>query len=70
MIDKSNHGKLGKALYLKFTVDKFPYKKVDGSLVKDGDVYNNLDNASVPVHIDDTTKGNYECVCEFGVEIH
>jgi len=65
-----NHGKVGKALYLKFTVDKFFYKSVNGEEVTDGDIYNNLPNAAVPIHIDNNTQGEYECICEFGTEVH
>jgi len=69
IIEASNHGKVGKALYIKYTVDKFPLKIVDGKEVKDGDVFPNLPNAIIPVYIDNTTQGEYECVCEFGTEI-
>lgn len=69
-MNTDNHGKVGKALYLKFTVDKFFYSKVNDKEVKDGDIFNNLPNSAVPIHIDNTTQGNYECVCEYGTEIH
>jgi len=68
-LNKDNYGKVGKALYLKYAVDKFPLKTVNGKEVKDGDIYN-LENALAPIHIDNTTQGEYECVCEFGTEIH
>ena len=70
-MNSNNHGKVGRALYLKFTLEKFPYKKINGAKVKDGDIFNDLDGRNaVPIHIDNTTQGEYECVCEFGTEIH
>jgi len=68
-MNKDNHGKVGKALYIKYSRNKFPYKSVNGKEVKDGDIFD-LDNALIPIHIDDTTQGEYECVCEFGTEIY
>jgi hypothetical protein len=65
----SNHGQVGKALYLKFTVNKFFYKSIDGKEIKDGDILN-IENSLIPIHIDNKTQGEYECVCEFGTEIH
>lgn len=78
MIDKSNHGKVGEALYIKFTTDKFNQCFLLPQDIKDGDIYS-LEEvskkfkgiiSSVPIHIDNTTQGEYECVCEFGTEIH
>lgn len=73
-----NHGKVGEALYLKFTVDKFNQCFKDPQNIKDGDIFSveecdkrfNGFYAFIPIHIDNTTQGNYECVCEFGTEIH
>ena len=71
----NNHGKVGKALYLKYTSEKLPFRVKDRQF-KHGDILsmdylNKISgvSASVPIHIDDNTKGKYECVCEFGIEI-
>jgi len=73
MIDKSNHTKVGKASFLKFTPEKFKnmfrVATVDGKSIEIGDVYN-LELCSVPVHILENVQGDYEVVCEFGTEIH
>lgn len=73
MIDKSNHTKVGKALYLKFTPEKFTKisrcESISGQPWEVGKVYN-LEECSVPIHIVQSTQGDYECVCEFGTEIH
>ena len=50
-------------------MSKFPYKTVNGKEIQDGDILN-LENALVPIHINNSTQGEYECVCEFGTEIH
>ena len=71
----SNHGQVGEALYLKYTSEKLPLK-VKNKQFKHGDIlsveylnkFTGL-SSSVPIHIDDNTKGKYECVCEFGIEI-
>lgn len=79
---EDNHGKVGECLYIRFTVDKFKEQAGNRIVseigeVQDGDVYdidylNNLGgiSTSVPIHIDNDTQGNYEAVCEFGVEVH
>jgi len=69
-MNTDNHGKVGEALYIKLTADKFPYKSVNGKAVVDGDIFTNLRNSAVPIHIDNNTQGEYECVCEFGTEVH
>ena len=77
IIDTSNHGKVGKALYIKYTVDKFNEHFSEPQDIKDGDVFTpeELENkffrvsSIIPIHIDNTTQGEYECVCEFGTEI-
>ncbi len=66
MIDKSNHAKVGGALYLKLTPEKF--KEVSGRDLELG--VHNIEESSVPIHIVEYTEGDYECVCEFGTEIH
>lgn len=69
----SNHGKVGKALYVKFTPEKL-LERMKGDF-KHGDILNieylQTKNvwSSVPIHIDENTQGEYECVCEFGTEI-
>jgi hypothetical protein len=70
-----NHGQVGEALYIKYTSDKLPFR-VKGKTFEHGDVLsvdylNSLSGmcTSVPIHIDDNTQGNYECVCQFGTEI-
>ena len=72
----SNHSQVGKALYLKYTTEKFPIKVDDDREFKHGDILsveylNNINGVTslIPIHIDDNTQGNYECVCEFGTEI-
>lgn len=65
---ENNHGKVGEALYLKFTPMQF--YNLTGKMYKHGTILNEEINASVPIHIDETTKGNYECICEFGVEVY
>ncbi|MCR8994721.1 hypothetical protein [Brevibacillus laterosporus] len=76
-IDKSNHGKVGYPLYVKFTVDAFislskanPEDVYDGKVFSAEEMMKKYHCSSVPVHIDNTTKGDYEVVCEFGTEIH
>jgi hypothetical protein len=66
MIDTSNYGQVGKALYFRFTSDKF--KKLSGKVLELG-VYE-IEENSVPIHIVESTQSDYECVCEFGTEIH
>lgn len=73
-----NHGKVGHALYIKFTVDKFNSRFKEPQDIKDGDYYTVKEaekkfkglNTCVPIKIDNTTKGNYECGCWIGIEIH
>lgn len=71
---KNNHGKVGEALYLKFTPEKF--KELSGGEHKHGEILSSEQSwklygaTGIPVHIDKDTKGNYECVCEFGTEVH
>jgi hypothetical protein len=62
-----NHGKVGEALYLKFTPEVF--YKLSKEKHENGEIFDHQ-NASVPVHIDKDTQGDWECVCENGVEIH
>jgi hypothetical protein len=74
MIDKSNHTKVGKALYLKFTSETFREisgytHKSNGEKIEVGDILN-IQESSIPIHIMDKIQGDYECVCEFGTEIH
>lgn len=66
----NNHGQVGEALYLKYSSNKFKGTK-HGDILS-VEYLNNCRGvcASVPIHIDDSTEGNYECVCEFGTEIH
>ena len=71
----NNHGKVGEALYLKFTPQKLSFR-IKNKQFKHGDILsteylNNLPGMGslIPIHIDDNTQGNYECVCEFGTEI-
>ena len=66
MIDKSNYTKVGEALYLKFTSEKF--QKISGKSFGIG-IYE-IEESSVPIYIVESTQGDYECVCEFGTEIH
>lgn len=72
----SNHGQVGKTLYMKFTSEKFKSKIKNGEF-KHGDILsiedlNNMPgiSSSISIHIDDNTQGNYECVCEFGTEVY
>ena len=74
--DKSNHGKVGEALFLKFTVDRLKqmgfdkhFKLHDGQTLSIEEL-GKIGTFAVPIHIDNNTRGNYECVCELGTEIH
>jgi hypothetical protein len=64
---ENNHGKVGEALYLKFTPEEF--YKLSNEKHEHGEIFEHC-NAAVPIHIDEKTEGNYECVCEFGTEVH
>jgi hypothetical protein len=80
MIDKSNHGQVGVALYIKFTAMKFLSitSKARAEDVYDGQVFYPEDkilieygiSSSVPIYIDNNTQGDYEVVCDHGVEVH
>lgn len=73
MIDKSNHTKVGKALYLRFSPDSWVRTSckndVFGEPIEVGRIYKPVE-CSVPIHIVGVVQGDYECVCEFGTEIH
>lgn len=62
---ENNHGKVGEALYLKYSPQKF--FELSNEQYKDGEV---IRDRTVPIYIDINTQGNYECVCEYGIEIH
>jgi hypothetical protein len=73
----SNHDKAGKVLYVKFTVDGFNKMFETPQDVKDGDIFDIYEfnkrfkgmYTCVPVHIDNSTQGIYEVVCEAGIGI-
>jgi hypothetical protein len=73
---ENNHGKVGEALYLKYTLENFnkSFKNNVNYEDKTELSINELSKyglwSAVPVLIDKNTQGNYECVCEFGVEVH
>lgn len=72
MIDKSNHGQIGRALYLRFTPEKFKeiFKYyVNNEDINIGDTIE-IEECSIPIYIVDSILGDYECVCEFGIEVH
>jgi hypothetical protein len=80
MIDKSNYGKVGDALYVKMTEKTFSDKASRGfHLIKDMTVFTPEQINSgffgaiatgIPICIDNNTQGDYEVVCEYGIEIH
>lgn len=73
----SNHGLVGKALYLKFSIaycksmglDRY-FELKDGMLLTPKELQIAGACSSVDVHVDESTKGKYECVCEFGTEVY
>lgn len=73
-VEMSNHGKVGNVLYVKYSPQKF--FELSGDLYEDGYVISveefnsKYGAASCPIHIDSNTQGNYEVVCEYGVELH
>ncbi|WP_029191688.1 hypothetical protein [Paenibacillus elgii] len=70
----NNHGQVGEALYVKYssnqwfkeTGDKYPH----GYVITPEEFGEKYGVSVVSIHIDDTTQGRYECVCEFGVEVY
>lgn len=73
---KHNHGKVGEALKVKMTLEKF--NEVSGNKNQ----FPNLTEftieelrkyrcyAGVPLIIDESTQGDYEVICENGAEVH
>lgn len=72
----SNHGKVGKSLYLKFTSERWFEQTGDncphGTIISMDEFNKNHGYriAKIPIHIDNTTQGTYECVCEDGTEVY
>lgn len=64
----------GEVQYIKYTSETFEKltkdKLSNGSVVSVDEFNQKYGGTSVPIHIDDSTQGNYECVCEFGIEVH
>lgn len=72
---KNNHGEVGEALYVKMTKEKFEKMlgkstPFENNQILTEEILDQYGISSIPVHLDENTQGEYECVCEFGVEIH
>lgn len=71
-----NHGKVGEALYVKMTLDAFNTKAgadinvPNLTQLEPEQIAQYRVTTTVPIVIDESTKGNYEVVCEHGVEIY
>jgi hypothetical protein len=76
---ENNYGKVGEALYIKFTPEGFQerltnkFDFIDGQILSVDEInsgkYGNI-SASVPVHISNDTQGDYDVVCEYGTEVY
>lgn len=71
---KNNHGKVGKALYVRMTKENFE-ERLNKQIPLETKQLNPDElgfygvASSIPVHISDDVEGNYEVVCEQGIEI-
>lgn len=72
----SNHGKVGKALYIKMTKEKFEDRlgrKSDlcaNQLVSEEVLEGFGISSDIPFYLNENTKGEYEVICENGVEVY
>lgn len=65
------HGQLGECIYLKFRQDEFDIE-IEERFYSSDKVITLRPSipTNVPVLIDNSTEGEYEAVCEMGIEIH
>lgn len=75
MNHKDNHGQVGEALKLKMKLDMFHQYTGSNILIADKtemsleELYSHGLYSSIPLIIDQNTKGDYEVICEHGVEV-
>lgn len=75
MNHKENHGQVGKALKVKMKLDTFHKFSKSNMLVENSKEISieDLDKlgigSTVPIIVDKDTQGDYEVICEHGVEI-
>lgn len=74
---KDNHGKVGEVLYIKMTPENFDdlFKNREITLDKTTLSVEKLEGdygvvSPIPIMVDEETQGDYEFVCENGIEIH
>ena len=74
--NKENHGKVGDALHVKMTIEKFNSVSKNNNTIPNKTVLSTEElekfgaSSCVPFVIDEDTQGDYEVVCENDIEVH